>query len=138
MYGAAPAAGLRATMAPMPPVRIIGAGELLAAEIVDREGAPIGQLRDLLIDLRLGRIAYGLVALDLAPDWSERLIAVPWNAVHIDGEGKLRVNASRESIERGPTLPMGLVANLLDHEWAEFIHSYFGARPYWERNAQHA
>lgn len=137
MHGAAPTAGLRASLASMAPVRIIGAGELLAAEVVDRDGALIGHLRDLLIDLQVGRIAYGLVALDLVPGWSERVIAVPWNAMHIDGDGKLRINARRDWIERGPALPMGLLANLLDHEWAEFIHSYFGARPYWERNAQH-
>jgi hypothetical protein len=27
---------------------------------------------------------------------------------------------------------------LLDHEWAVFIHFHFGAKPYWEPNAQHA
>jgi hypothetical protein len=137
MHSATPTAGLRAVLGGMAPVRIIGAGELLAVDIVDRDGAPIGQLRDLLIDLRLGRIAYGLVALDCARGSSERLIAAPWNAMHIDGEGKLQVNAHRDWIERAPTVPVGLVANLLDHEWAEFIHSYFGARPYWERNSQH-
>ena len=31
-----------------------------------------------------------------------------------------------------------LLPTLLDHEWAVFIHSYFGAKPYWEPNAQHA
>ena len=120
------------------PVSIIGAETLLGSPVMDRDGRRIGGLRDLMVDMRHGRIAYGLVALDDAPAWSGRLIAVPWNAMHADGDGNLKVNARRDWVERGPSIPAGLLANLLDHEWAVFIHSYFGARPYWERNAQHA
>lgn len=116
---------------------IIGADELLDADVVDREGDHVGVLRDLLMDLRYGRVAYGLVALCPGPGGSERMIAVPWNAMHV-GYGKLKVNAHRDRIEHGPVIPAGAAANPLDHEWAEFIHSYFGTRPYWERSAQHA
>jgi sporulation protein YlmC with PRC-barrel domain len=120
----------------MAPVSIIGAEELLTSQVVDCDGSRIGGLRDLMVDLRMGRIAYGLVALDRAPRLKRRLIAVPWNAMHVDGDGNLRVNAQRYWVERGPSIAAGLRASLLDHEWAEFIHSYFGARPYWERNVQ--
>jgi hypothetical protein len=115
------------------PVSIIGAEALLAAQVVDRDSKRIGGLGDLMVDLRQGRVAYGLVALDDAPACSGGLI----DAMHADGDGNLKVNARRDWVERGPSVPAGLMANLLDHEWAVFIHSYFGARPYWERNAQH-
>lgn len=137
-WAATPSSPRSSTLGAMAPVGTIGAEELLAATVVDCEGGRIGGLRDLIVDLRLGRIAYGLVAVDRAPRWSGRLVAVPWNAMHVEREGKLRMNAARYWVERGPSIPAGLMAHLLDHEWAVFIHSYFGARPYWERNARHA
>ncbi len=111
---------------------------MLGATVVDRDGRPIGELQDLVLDLRLGRVAYGVVALRYGPVSGGPLKAVPWNAMHVDAQGSLRVNVHREWIARAPSLEAGLVPSLLDHEWAELIHSYFGARPYWERSAQHA
>jgi sporulation protein YlmC with PRC-barrel domain len=116
---------------------IVGAEEMLGSGVVDRDGARIGELRDMMLDLRLGRVAYGVVALDHAPVWSERLVAVPWNAMHVDDNGDLRVNARRDWVERAPSMQAEYMPTLLDHEWAILIHSYFGAKPYWERNAQH-
>jgi sporulation protein YlmC with PRC-barrel domain len=136
MRRAAMPSSLRFPLSAMAPVSIVGAEELLAAQVVDCNGSRIGRLRDLMVDLRIGRIAYGVVALDGAPRLNRRLIAVPWNAMHVDGDGNLRVNAHRYWVERGPSIAAGLRASLFDHEWEEFIHSYFDARPYWERDAQ--
>lgn len=122
----------------IPTVSLVGPDDMLGSRIVDCDGMRIGELQDMMLDLRVGRVAYGVVALDHAPDWSERLVAVPWNVMHIDGNGDLRVNAHRDWIERAPSMQAELLPTLLDHEWAVFIHSYFGAKPYWEHNAQHA
>jgi hypothetical protein len=118
--------------------RLIGADAVLGVDVVDCERARIGELKDLLLDLRLGRVAYGVVALDHAPEWSEGLVAVPWNVMHFDGSAKLKANARKDWVERAPSMQLEMMATLLDHEWAVFIHSYFGAKPYWEHNAQHA
>jgi sporulation protein YlmC with PRC-barrel domain len=119
-------------------VSIVGAGELLGSEVVDCDGVRVGELQDMMLDLRAARVAYGIVALDHPPEWSERRVAVPWNVMHIDGNGDLRVNAHRDWVERAPSMQPQLLPTLLDREWAVFIHSYFGATPYWEHNAQHA
>ena len=117
---------------------LVGADDMLGTEVVDRDGARIGELQDMMLDLRVADVAYGIVALDRPPEWSERLVAVPWNVMHIDGNGELRVNAPRDWVERAPSMQPELLPTLLDHEWAVFIHSYFGAKPYWEPNSQHA
>ena len=57
---------------------IVGAEALLGSVVVDSQGERVGDLLDVLVDMHAGRVAYGVVVLDHAPDWSERLIAVPW------------------------------------------------------------
>lgn len=117
---------------------IIGAESLLGSVVVDSQGQRVGELMDVLVDMHAGRVAYGVVALDHAPHWSERLIAVPWNTMQMrpDDEG-MGINATRDWIERAPSMRIEAMNELLDRELAVFIHAYFGAKPYWERAAQH-
>ena len=117
---------------------IVGAESLLGSIVVDSRGERVGELLDVLVDMHAGRIAYGVVILDHAPDWSERLIAVPWNTMHMQvGGNGLCINATRDWIERAPSMRIEAMNELLDRELAVFIHAYFGAKPYWERAAQH-
>lgn len=105
--------------------------------VTDSHGECIGTLFDVMLDLYTGRIAYGVVALDHAPHWSERVIAIPWNAMHLDVEGEhLCVNALRDWIERAPSMQADAMPSLLDHDRAVLIHSFFGTKPYWEAGSQ--
>ena len=97
-------------------VSIIGADDLLGAEVVARDDTRIGELQDMMLDLRVGHVAYGIVTLDRPPEWSERLVVVPWNVMHINGNGDLRVNAPRDRVERAPSMQPELLPTLLDHE----------------------
>ena len=116
---------------------IVGANELLGLTVTDSREEPVGRLSDLMFDVRTGRIAYGVVSLDCAPHWSERTIAIPWNAMLLDGEGeRFSVNAPRDWIQRAPSMQSDAMANLLDHECAVLIHSFFGTKPYWETGSQ--
>lgn len=115
---------------------IVGAEGLLGSVVVDNHGQRVGELLDMLVDMHAGRVAYGVVVLDRAPEWSERLIAVPWNSMHLHGD-RIGINATRDWIERAPSMRIETMNELLDREIAVFIHAYFGAKPYWERAAQH-
>jgi sporulation protein YlmC with PRC-barrel domain len=117
---------------------IVGAEKLLGSVVVDSQGVRVGELLDVLVDMHAGRVAYGVVVLDHAPDWSERLIAVPWNTMQMRADGdSIGINATRDWIERAPSMRIEAMSELLDRELAVFIHAYFGAKPYWERAAQH-
>jgi sporulation protein YlmC with PRC-barrel domain len=116
---------------------IIGADDLLGIEVVDSGGNVVGQLHDILLDLRRNRIAYGVIELRRTRNDGERLVAIPWNALFQDADGdRFTVNAPRERIEEAPLLPSELATKGLDGEVAVFAHSYFGTRPYWEHGAQ--
>jgi len=118
---------------------LIGAESVLGWTIVDRQGQKIGELRDIMLDISTGRIAYAVVELSTASA-SDQLVVVPWNAVSADIDvNQLRINAHADWIERAPAVP-GDQADRFVHEWGAFIHNYFGTRPYWEAApvAQHS
>jgi hypothetical protein len=116
---------------------IFGTNELLGLRVIDSHKECIGNLSDIMFDLPTGQIAYGVVNLNRAPEWSERGIAIPWSAMHLDSEGEhLCVNALRDWIERAPSMQAEAMPNLLNHECAVLIHSFFGTKPYWEKGSQ--
>jgi hypothetical protein len=116
---------------------IVGGNELLGLPVIDNRKECIGVLSDMMFGLHTGRLVYGVVMLNRAPQWSERVIAIPWNAMHLDSDGEhLCVNALRDWIERAPSMRADAMPNLLDHECAVLIHSFFGTKPYWETGSQ--
>src|SRR5581483_5676169 len=93
----------------VPLLGIIGADDLLGVEVVDRDGNVVGQLHDILLDLRRNRIAYGVLELRRTRKDGERLVAIPWNALFQDADSdRFTINAARERIEEAPLLPSEL------------------------------
>ena len=114
--------------------RIVGAEGLMGFEVLDSQGERVGELRDIMLDLRVGRVVYGVLALRGAARSSEHLVVVPWNALHMSVDGDcLHIHTTRERVQRGPSVQPDAMPTLLDHELATSIHAYFGTKPYWER-----
>jgi sporulation protein YlmC with PRC-barrel domain len=125
-------AGHRSHTARSSPLRIVGAESVMGSAVVDRHGQRIGELRDIMLDLSTGRIAYAVIALG-SPGPMATLIVVPWNAVHPDHEAqRLRINAHADWIKRAPSIQEGYGPDRFVREWGALIHNYFGTRPYWE------
>jgi sporulation protein YlmC with PRC-barrel domain len=111
---------------------IVGADSVMGCTIVDRQDQRIGELRDIILDLPSGRIAYAVITLDSRNNRAQ-LIVVPWNAVHPDHAAqRLRINAHADWIARAPSVQRGYPPDRFVQEWGAFIHNYFGTRPYWE------
>jgi sporulation protein YlmC with PRC-barrel domain len=122
----------KASMERSSPVSIVGADSVMGSDVVDRHGQRIGELRDIMLDLSTGRIAYAVIALESRAKIGH-LIVVPWNAVHPDHDmQRLRINAHADWIERAPSVQRGHTPDRFVQDWGAFIHNYFGTRPYWK------
>ncbi len=119
---------------------IVGAETVIGSAVVDQQGRPIGSLRDIMLDLSTGRLAYAVIALGTRKH-GKPLVCVPWNAIHGDPQARrLRINAHIDWIERAPTVQRGYAPDRFVQQWGALIHNYFGTRPYWEAapSVQHA
>ena len=68
----------------MMPGGIAPADALEGARIVDRVGADVGVIQDLMLDAQHGRIAY--VVMSLAAPRGDQVVAVPWGVLTHDAE----------------------------------------------------
>lgn len=72
------------------------ASELLGAEVVDRQGRPLGTVSDFILDAAgPPTICYALVDLRRPPDEGDTTVAVPWSVLQPDGKaGRLILGVS--------------------------------------------
>jgi len=102
-----------------------------ARTVVDSSGEVLGSVVDLLLDLKLGRIGYAVVAIGGFMGIGARLVPVPWNALRPGGE-QFVLQGSRKVLDSGPLFADELWDRSPPRDWHESVHAHFRSRPYWE------
>jgi len=88
----------------------------------------LGRLKDLVVDMKSGRVVYAVVAL---PDDSEKLTLVPWTALeHNPKENRFAIRTSKEVLAQN-VFKENTWPKLTDAQWARGVHERFDKDPYW-------
>jgi sporulation protein YlmC with PRC-barrel domain len=123
--GTAPAPSAEAGSAAA--TRFYRASDLLDADLKDAAGTDIGDVEDIVMSLRDGRIRYGVAELDAA--WGQRdklVVMMPDDVRAEDGFGNdLVVTASAEKLRAAPAFDRGQWPDLNDRG---FVSRLFGDR----------
>ena len=77
------------------------ATRITGRHIYNRAGEDLGVIEDLGIDLSTGRIVYAVLAFGGFLGIGDKLFAVPWDALEVDGEGFL-ADATRAELAETP------------------------------------
>ncbi len=116
--------------APRPRQWLVAATRVTGAAVFDRDQLQIGELRDLSIDKKSGRIVYALAALGERPAAVERLHPLPWSLLKydFDTEGYVfPLNAA--SIIAAPSVSRGELAQfgVADDDWPNRLAKHYDA-----------
>ena len=83
--------------------RVLSAHSLMQDRVRNTEGEHIGDLRELMIDLDSGRIAYAVVSFGGLLGIGDKYFAMPWSMIQVDTDEKqLVIDVSKESLEDAP------------------------------------
>lgn len=79
---------------------MLGAGTMNGTSIKNPQGDGLGDIKDLMIDLKSGRVAYAVVEFGGRLGMGSKLFAVPLSALRQDAQNKCFVlNATEQSLE---------------------------------------
>jgi hypothetical protein len=110
-----------------PPRWLLAASQITGRALFDKEGCRIGEIRDLSIDKKSGRIVYALVALERS---GAVLHPLPWSLLRydFDEEGYI-CPLKAAAIEAGPSLQAGDLAGfgLGEGEWRGELAKHYDA-----------
>jgi sporulation protein YlmC with PRC-barrel domain len=106
--------------------QFLSASTLTGDIVKTPQGDALGELKDIMIDTTDGKIAYGVLSFGGVLGMGEKLFAVPWNALKVDGPDKsLILNASKDRLSNAPGFDKDHWPNFADPAFVEELRGYY-------------
>lgn len=116
-----------------PGPQLMSAGALTGDRVVNTRNDELGKIEEIMIDVPSGRIAYAVMSCCGIAGVEEKLFAIPWQALILDADNECFVlDIDLERLEKAPDFNQDHWPSMVDPQWANSIHEYYGRRPYWE------
>ena len=117
-----------------PGPHLMGADTLLGNDVVNAQDEDLGDIKEIMLDMRTGRVAYAVLAFGGFLGMGEKLFAVPWAALKLDTANKRFVlDASKDRLKDAPGFDKHEWPDMADTTWEKGIHDYYGTKPYFDR-----
>ncbi len=120
--------------------RVLSATTILSDKVVDPAGEELGEMKELMIDLDLGRIAYAVLSFGGILGMGKKLIAIPWEALTLDTDRHVFILAAeKELLERAPAFDNDNWPDNAEYEagWLQDVYDYYGYPSYWPIEQRH-
>lgn len=112
---------------------LVDSSKLDGAAVWDFHGNKLGDLQQVLVDPKSGRVRYGVLEVDKAWNWSDPMIAIPWGTFAVKkGDGKtptISIDSTKEKLEKAPRYKVGDAGRLYEKKASQPIYTYWGI--YW-------
>jgi len=116
-----------------PGPQLMTASTLEGDKVVNRQGEDLGEIDEIMIDVPRGRIAYAVMSSGGFLGMGDKLFAIPWSALTLDTDNKCFIlDVDKQRLENAPGFDKDHWPSMADPQFGSQIHSYYGARPYWE------
>ncbi|WP_042290534.1 PRC-barrel domain-containing protein [Paraburkholderia mimosarum] len=115
-----------------PGPEVMAASTLDGDRVLSSDGDEVGKVKEIMLDVKAGRIAYMVMSSGGFPGIGEKLFAVPWNALVLDVDRKCFVIAlNAERMKDAPGFDKDHWPSMADPAWSGSVHQYYGRKPYW-------
>jgi sporulation protein YlmC with PRC-barrel domain len=121
--------------------KVLSASTMMKDKIVNTAGEELGDLKELMIDLDQGRIAYAVLSFGGFLGMGDKLFAIPWEALTLDTDRHVFIlDIDKEKLEDAPGFDKDHWPDNAMYEagWLLDLYDYYGYTPYWtaerERN----
>jgi sporulation protein YlmC with PRC-barrel domain len=113
---------------------VLPATTILGNKVVNTEGEQLGSLKELVIDLEDGRIAYAVLSFGGFLGLGDKLFAIPWESLTLDTEEHTFIlDVDKEVLKNAPGFDKDHWPDNAQYEagWLLDIYEYYGYSPYW-------
>lgn len=109
---------------------LMGAGTLLANEVYNQTSEDLGEIKEIMLDMRNGRVSYAVLSFGGFFGMGDKLFAVPWSALKLDTANKrFTLNVEKNRLEHAPGFDKEAWPDMADPSWVRSIHAYYGTSP---------
>lgn len=109
---------------------LMGSDTLIGESVVNTQGLSLGDIKEIMLDMRSGQVAYAVLAFGGFFGLGEKLFAVPWQAMRLDTDKKCFVlDVDKERLKSAPGFNAHAWPDMTDVAWAKQIHTFYGTDP---------
>ena len=113
-----------------PGPELMGADTLMGNDVFNKDGEDLGDIKEFMIDMSSGRIAYAVLSFGGLLGMGDKLFAVPWPALTLDTTNKrFTLNVPKDRLQDAPGFNKDNWPPMADKAWAAGVHSFYGT-PY--------
>ena len=112
---------------------VLSANTLIGKNIYNLEGDKLGEIKDVMLDVDLGRVAYAVLSFGGFLGMGDKLFAIPFEAFRVDpASDRIVLDVPKETLQNAPGFEKDRWPSTADRTWATQIHQHYGYKPYWE------
>lgn len=109
---------------------LMGADTLIGDSVVNGRDEDLGDIKEIMIDMRSGQVAYAVLSFGGFLGMGEKLFAVPWQALHLDTVNhRFVLNVEKNRLQSAPGFDPDAWPDMSDVTWSNQIHSFYGTDP---------
>ena len=113
-----------------PGPRLMGAGTLTGNDVFNDADEDLGEIREIMLDVRTGRIGYAVLSFGGFFGLGEKLFAVPWAALELDTACRCFVlHVSKARLQNAPGFDKHQWPDMADPAWERDVHRFYGTQP---------
>lgn len=110
---------------------LMGADTLIGDSVVNANDEDLGDIKDIMLDMQTGQVAYAVLAFGGFLGMGEKLFAVPWQALHLDTlNHRFVLDVEKEHLKTAPGFDKDAWPDMADTTWAGGIHDFYGTDPH--------
>jgi sporulation protein YlmC with PRC-barrel domain len=115
-----------------PGPEIMAASTLEGNSVVNGQGVDLGTIKEIMIDVPNGSVAYAVLSFGGLLGLGDKLYAIPWAALTLDTDNKCFIlDIDAERLEAAPGFDKDHWPAMADRRWANEVHTYYGQRNDW-------
>ncbi len=119
--------GMYASSVSGPGPKLMGADTLLGNDVYNKNGDDLGDIKEFMIDMASGKIAYAVLSFGGLLGMGDKLFAVPWAALTLDTANKrFTLNVAKEALKEAPGFNQDRWPTMSDKTWASGVHKFYG------------
>lgn len=103
---------------------LIGTSSILGASVCNHKDEALGIIKEIMLDMHSGKVAYAVLSFDGFLGIGEKLFAVPWHALTFDRvHSRVILSVRKDLLAEMPGFDQDCWPEMADASWAEENHS---------------
>jgi len=109
---------------------LMGANTLLGNDVYNKDGEDLGDIKEFMIDMASGKVAYAVLSFGGLMGLGDKLFAVPWAALLLDTVNeRFTLDVPKTALGNAPGFDKDHWPSMSDKTWAAGVHTFYGT-PY--------